>query len=63
MIINHQARESMKKNKIKLEMTEFQLSCFISVINTCSSIMEEDEITDKEIMVIDKALLENGYER
>ncbi|AGO49099.1 hypothetical protein Phi13:1_gp088 [Cellulophaga phage phi13:1] len=49
--------------KIKLELTEFQFSSLISVIDTCSALMEEDEVTIKEIKTIDAMLKKNGYKR
>ena len=49
--------------KIKLEMTEAQFKALISVIDTCSAVMDEDLETTKEIVLIDGMLNKNGYKR
>ena len=49
--------------KIKLELTEAQFNALISVIDTCSALMDEDIDTQKEIVLIDRMLLKNGYKR
>lgn len=49
--------------KIKLELTEAQFNALISVVDTCSSVMEEDIDTQREIKLIDRMLKKNGYKR
>lgn len=49
--------------KIKLELTEAQMNALVRVVDTCSAMMEEDVNTQKEIALIDKMLLKNGYKR
>ena len=49
--------------KIKLELTEAQFKALISVVDTCSAVMDEDLDTTKEIVLIDRMLNKNGYKR
>ncbi len=49
--------------KIKLELTEAQFNALISVVDTCSSVMDEDKETTKEVVLIDRMLKKNGYKR
>ncbi len=49
--------------KIKLELTEAQMLALISVVDTCSAIMEQDKETQREIVLIDRMLKKNGYKR
>lgn len=59
--------------KIKLEFTEYQLSCIIDMIDTCESMMgcassengekNWDEVMAKNIQGFDRMLKSNGYKR
>ncbi len=49
--------------KIKIEFTEPQFNCLMSVIDSASAVFKEDPITQKEIKLIDRALNKAGYKR
>tara|TARA_R110000737_G_C14308390_1_gene437355 strand:+ start:369 stop:536 length:168 start_codon:yes stop_codon:yes gene_type:complete len=49
--------------KYKLELTEAQFNALISVVDTCSAVMDEDRTTSKEVVLIDRMLKKNGFKR
>lgn len=53
----------MEKITIILELREEEFEAILSVISTCSAVMDQDETTTQEIEIIDQALKKNGFKR